>query len=96
MFNPENYYLSEEGGGAGNNWAKGYHMAETISEDIMDMIDREVDGADSLEGFCLIHSIAGGTGSGTGSYFLERLTDRFEKKLIQTYSVFPEDSEVVV
>ena len=82
-------------------------MAETVSEDIIDMIDREVDGADSLEGFCLIHSIAGGTvkivlnyiliqGSGTGSYFLERLTDRFEKKLIQTYSVFPEDSEVVV
>ena len=57
-------------------------MAESISEDIMDMIEREVDGADSLEGFCLLHSIAGGTGSGTGSYFLERLTDRFEKKLI--------------
>ena len=53
--------MSEEGGGAGNNWAKGYHMAETVSEDIIDMIDREVDGADSLEGFCLIHSIAGGT-----------------------------------
>nr|GEZ71337.1 tubulin gamma chain [Tanacetum cinerariifolium] len=31
----------------------------------MDMIDREADGSDSLEGFVLCHSIAGGTGSGT-------------------------------
>lgn len=37
----------------------------------------------------LLHSIAGGTGSGVGSYFLERLNDRYPKKIIQTYSVFP-------
>lgn len=54
------------------------------------MIDREADGSDSLEGFMLLHSIAGGTGSGLGSYLLERLNDRFPKKLIQTYSVFPD------
>ena len=53
------------------------------------MIDREVNGSDSLEGFTLCHSIAGGTGSGMGSLLLERLNDRYPKKLIQTYSVFP-------
>lgn len=37
-----------------------------------------------------LHSIAGGTGSGLGSYILERMNDRFPKKLIQTYSVFPD------
>ena len=36
----------------------------------------------------LLHSIAGGTGSGLGSYLLERMNDRYPKKLIQTYSVF--------
>ena len=60
------------------------------------MIDREADGSDSLEGFVLIHSIAGGTGSGLGSYLLEKLNDRFPKKLIQTYSVFPNDENDVV
>lgn len=63
------------------------------------MIDREADGSDSLEGFVLCHSIAGGTGSGMGSYLLETLNDRYPKKLIQTYSVFPnqhESSDVVV
>ena len=38
----------------------------------------------------LLHSIAGGTGSGLGSYLLERMNDRYPKKLIQTYSVFPD------
>jgi tubulin gamma len=38
----------------------------------------------------MLHSIAGGTGSGLGSFLLERLNDRYPKKLIQTYSVFPD------
>lgn len=46
----------------------------------------------------LTHSIAGGTGSGMGSYLLEHLRDAFPHKFIQTYSVFPgmkESSDVV-
>jgi tubulin gamma len=45
-----------------------------------------------------LHSIAGGTGSGLGSFLLERLNDRYPKKLIQTYSVFPnaQEGDVVV
>ena len=58
-------------------------------EELFDIIDREADNSDSLEGFVMCHSIAGGTGSGMGSYVLEHINDRFPKKLIQTYSVFP-------
>jgi tubulin gamma len=42
----------------------------------------------------LLHSIAGGTGSGLGSFFLEGLSDRYPKKLLQTYSVFPNSEEI--
>ena len=51
-----------------------------------------------MQGFMLMHSIAGGTGSGFGSFMLERLNDKFPKKLIQTYSVFPnaQEGDVVV
>ncbi|KAK8215318.1 gamma-tubulin [Zalaria obscura] len=90
IYNPENIFVHKEGTGAGNNWAAGYAMGDTIQDEILDMIDREADGSDSLEGFMLLHSIAGGTGSGLGSFLLERLNDRFPKKLIQTYSVFPD------
>lgn len=45
----------------------------------------------------MMHSIAGGTGSGMGSYLLEKISDRYPKKLVQTYSVFPnQTSDVVV
>ncbi|OLL23198.1 Tubulin gamma chain [Neolecta irregularis DAH-3] len=94
IYNPENIYISKDGGGAGNNWAAGYSSAEKVSEEILEMIDREAEGTDSLEGFTVLHSIAGGTGSGLGSFFLERLNDRYAKKLIQTYSVFPASQQV--
>lgn len=81
LFNPENFFFQNDG--AGNNWAQGYMMAEEASENIIDVIDREADGSDSLEGFTLTHSIAGGTGSGLGSNLLEKLNDRYPKKLIQ-------------
>lgn len=59
------------GGGAHSAWPR--------------VADREAGYSDSLEGFVLAHSIAGGTGSGMGSYLLEAINDRFPKKLIQTY-----------
>jgi tubulin gamma len=110
IYNPENFYVHKDGMGAANNWGDGYQNGEAIYEDIMEMIDREADGSDSLEvcisllgyrlhgngrltygkGFMMLHSIAGGTGSGLGSFMLERLNDRFPKKIIQTYSVFPD------
>jgi tubulin gamma len=100
LYNPENIFVSKDGGGAGNNWAQGYAAGERCYEEVMEMIDREAEGSDSLEGFMIMHSIAGGTGSGMGSYVLERLNDRFPKKLIQTYSVFPnlfsQESDVIV
>ncbi len=115
LYNPENIFVSKDGGGAGNNWAQGYSAGERIYEEVMEMVDREAEGSDSLEvnsilaqchavaerfaqGFMLMHSIAGGTGSGLGSFLLERLNDKFPKKLIQTYSVFPnaQEGDVVV
>ncbi|CAH8664580.1 unnamed protein product [Dicrocoelium dendriticum] len=99
LYNRENVYLSKDGGGAGNIWAAGFSQGEKLEEAIFDIIEREAEGSDSLEGFVMTHSIAGGTGSGMGSYLLERLNSRFPKKLIQTYSVFPnveDTSDVVV
>jgi len=43
--------------GAGNNWGSGYAQADKVQEEILEMIDRESDGSDSLEGFVLCHSI---------------------------------------
>uniref|UniRef100_A0A2K5LN01 Tubulin gamma chain n=1 Tax=Cercocebus atys TaxID=9531 RepID=A0A2K5LN01_CERAT len=78
LYNPENIYLLEHGGGAGNNWASRFSQREN----------------DNLDGFVLYQPIAGGTGSGFGPYLLEWLNDRYPKKLVQTYSVFLNQDEI--
>ncbi|CAL8174581.1 unnamed protein product [Prunus armeniaca] len=83
--------INDHGGGAGNNWASGYDQGEGVEEAIMDMIDREANGSDSLEGFVLCHSIAGGTGSAT---FIWKC-DHSYRDLATTYDVM-ETSDVVV
>jgi len=38
LFNPENIFISKDGGGAGNIWASGYYQAEKVQEHLLDMI----------------------------------------------------------
>uniref|UniRef100_A0A8C9YKA8 Tubulin, gamma 1 n=1 Tax=Sander lucioperca TaxID=283035 RepID=A0A8C9YKA8_SANLU len=78
LYNQENIYLSEHGGGAGNNWASGYSQGKKIQEDIFDIIDREADGSDSLEAI-MSNSLSLSTNT---------------HKLVQTYSVFPNQDEM--
>lgn len=49
IYNPENFFVGKSGAGAANNWGDGYQTGELVHEDIMEMIDREADGSDSLE-----------------------------------------------
>lgn len=49
LYNPENIFVSQDGGGAGNNWAQGYSSGERLYEEVMEMVDREAEGSDSLE-----------------------------------------------
>uniref|UniRef100_A0A7E4UUJ5 Tubulin delta chain n=1 Tax=Panagrellus redivivus TaxID=6233 RepID=A0A7E4UUJ5_PANRE len=101
IFNIERVFHSPDGGGAGNNWATGYGAGwsgqSEVAEEILNLIQSEVEICDALDGFSLSHSIAGGTGSGLGSWVLEKLYDDFGQKSIITFSVFPSSgSDVVV
>jgi len=49
IYNPENFFVGKNGVGAANNWGDGYQTGESVHEDIMEMIDREADGRDSLD-----------------------------------------------
>ncbi|KAL9116575.1 MAG: hypothetical protein Q9187_006899 [Circinaria calcarea] len=49
IYNPENFFVGSQGSGAANNWAAGYSAGDTVQEEVFDMIDREVDGSESLE-----------------------------------------------
>lgn len=64
--------------GSGNNWAEGfcYHGPRYKSK-ILNSIRRAIDKCDSLQGFLLMFSVGGGTGSGLGTYILQLLDDHF-------------------
>lgn len=49
---------------------------------MFDILEREAENSDYLEGFMLCHAIAGGTGSGMGSHALEKISDRLGYLLI--------------
>ncbi|KAF8729076.1 hypothetical protein AX14_006498 [Amanita brunnescens Koide BX004] len=93
LFRPDTFLTAE--GGAGNNWAKG--CAELI-DPILDIIRKQAEACDALQGFQLIHSLGGGTGAGMGSLLLSKLREEFPDRMLATFSVLPSPkvSETVV
>ena len=88
LFNPDHFVGAQDG--AGNNWAKGYlsYGAELI-EDVLDQVRKAVELCESVQGFQIMHSIGGGTGSGLGSLILEKLSEDYCDKLTFNFSIFP-------
>lgn len=66
LFRPDNFIFGQSG--AGNNWAKGHYTegAELV-DTVLDVVRKEAEGCDCLQGFQLAHSLGGGTGSGMGT-----------------------------
>jgi len=88
IFRPDNFVFGQNG--AGNNWAKGHYTegAELI-DSVLDVIRREAESADSLQGFQLTHSLGGGTGSGMGTLLLSKMREEYPDRMLSTYSVMP-------
>jgi len=53
------------------------------------VIRREAEAADCLQGFQLVHSIGGGTGSGLGTLLLAKIREEFPDRLLSTFSIMP-------
>ncbi|KJE92574.1 tubulin beta-4 chain [Capsaspora owczarzaki ATCC 30864] len=88
LFRPDNFVFGQNG--AGNNWAKGHYTegAELI-EPILDVVRKEAEGCDSLQGFQITHSLGGGTGSGLGTLLISKIHEEFPDRILSSYSVVP-------
>ncbi|KAG2749935.1 beta-tubulin 2 [Suillus brevipes Sb2] len=97
LFRPDTYFTSDSG--AGNNWAKGYYTegAELI-DGILDIVRRQSEATEALQGFQIIHSLGGGTGAGLGSLLLSKLREEYPDRMLSTFSILPAPnvSETVV
>jgi len=88
MFRPDN--MANAHVGAGNNWAKGHYTegAELI-DTVLDIVRRETEHCDCLQGFQLSHSVGGGTGSGMGTLLISKIREEFPDRIMSTFSVVP-------
>jgi len=88
IFKPDNFVFGQSG--AGNNWAKGHYTegAELI-DSVLDVVRKEAEGCDCLQGFQVTHSLGGGTGSGMGTLLISKVREEFPDRMMCTYSVFP-------
>ena len=95
-FDNDNVFYKQSG--AANNWAQGYHAyGGAVGEVLLEKVSREVERADRLDGFLLLNSVAGGTGSGLGSYFGELLADVFPTSARVVVNIWPfESGEITV
>jgi tubulin beta len=97
LFNPE-YFIAGKTG-AGNNWARGHYTeGAELMEKVMEVTRKQTEACDSMQGFQVVHSIGGGTGSGMGSLLINRLRDEYQNRIINTFTVVPSPkvSETVV
>ncbi len=88
LFRPSNFCFGQAG--AGNNWAKGHYTegAELI-ESVLDVLRREAESAECLQGFQLSHSLGGGTGSGLGTLLASKIREEYPDRMLCTFSVVP-------
>ncbi|GBP20103.1 Tubulin beta chain [Eumeta japonica] len=97
LFRPDNFIFGQSG--AGNNWAKGHYTeGAELMEDVLDVIRKEAESCDCLQGFQLTHSLGGGTGSGAGTLLLRKVREEYPDRIISSFSVLPSPkvSEVVL
>ena len=88
IFRPHNFVFGQSG--AGNNWAKGHctEGAEVI-DSVLDVARKEAESCDCLQGFQLMHSLGGGTGSGLGTLLISKIREEYPDRIMTTFSVVP-------
>uniref|UniRef100_A0A2C9H450 Tubulin beta chain n=1 Tax=Anopheles maculatus TaxID=74869 RepID=A0A2C9H450_9DIPT len=88
LFRPDNFVYAQSG--AGNNWAKGHYTegAELV-DNVLDVIRKETEACDCLQGFQLAHSLGGGTGSGMGTLLISKIREEYPDRIMNTFSVVP-------
>ena len=88
LFRPDNYVHGASG--AGNNFGKGFYPeGAELLDAVLEVARHETERADMFQGFQLIHSLGGGTGSGLGTNLLSKLREEYPDRMLATWSVLP-------
>ncbi|CAD7674997.1 unnamed protein product [Nyctereutes procyonoides] len=77
IFRPENFVFGH------------YTEGAELVDSILDVVQKEAESCDCLQGFQLTHSLGGGTGSGMGTLLISKIREEYLDRIMNTFSVVP-------
>ena len=60
-----------------------------LVDSVLDVVRKESESSDCLQGFQLTHSLGGGTGSGMGTLLISKIREEYPDRIMNSYSVVP-------
>lgn len=88
LYDYNNMICAKEG--TGNNFASAYYtIGKRYIGQCMDKIAKLAERCDSLQGFIITHSVAGGAGSGLSSLLFEGLSFQYPKATKASFAFYP-------
>jgi len=88
MYNTANLMSGKED--AANNFARGhYTVGKEMTDQVNEGIRKLFEDCENCQGFMMVHSVGGGTGSGLGMLILERLAVDYKKKTKIGFEIYP-------
>ncbi|XP_015223064.2 tubulin delta chain isoform X1 [Lepisosteus oculatus] len=95
-YGDQSYFCQKQG--SGNNWANGFCAHGPRHEEaVLDLVRREAERCERLAGFFTMMSVAGGTGSGMGTYITQCLRDTYPHSFLLNQVTWPYGTgEVIV
>ena len=64
-------------------------LGAELVDSVLDVVRKEAESCDCLQGFQLTHSLGGGTGSGMGTLLISKIREEYPDRIMNTYSVVP-------
>ena len=88
LFKPGNFVFGQTG--ADNNWAKERcSKGAELIDSVLDVVRKEADDRDCLQGFQLCHSLGGETGSGMGALLVSKIRGEYLDRISVMRHLFP-------
>ncbi|URD99074.1 hypothetical protein MUK42_37226 [Musa troglodytarum] len=66
-----------------------YTEGAELIDAVLDVVRKEAENCDCLQGFQVCHSLGGGTGSGMGTLLISKIREEYPDRMMLTFSVFP-------
>jgi tubulin beta len=66
-----------------------YTEGAELVDQVLDVVRREAEGCDCLQGFQITHSLGGGTGAGMGTLLISKIREEYPDRMMATFSVVP-------